>query len=109
MAFKDDSFEERTARAKAAREAALAKLANRPAADPEVVAQRIAAQAAKEAALAEKSAAKKAAIAQAKADKIAAAEAAEAAKAASVRSVPTAAEMKQARDDRYAARKNRKK
>lgn len=98
--FKEDSFNDRTARAKAAREAALAKLANRPAVDPEVAAQRLAAQQAKAAAQAEKSATRKAAIAQAKADKAAAA-------AAPAIAVPTAADMKKARDERYAARKKR--
>lgn len=65
------------------------------------MAQRQAAAAAREAAAAEKSAARKAAIAQAKADKKA---------AASVPAKPSLseAELKAARDERYAARKKRK-
>ncbi len=100
MAGFKDSFEDRAARSRAAREKALAALANRPAVDPEVVAQRKAAAEAKAAAQAEKSAARKAAIAQAKADKAAAA-------AAPTKALPTAEEMKAARDARYAARKAR--
>lgn len=99
--FKQDSFDDRTARARAAREKALQMLANRAPVDEAVVAQRKAAQAAKEAAQAQKSAARKAAIAQAKADKAAAA-------AVPAPCLPTAAQLKQARDERYAARKKRK-
>ena len=99
--YKDPSFEERTALARQAREKALAKLAAKPALDPAVVAERKAAQAAREQAAAEKSAAKKAAILQAKADKIAAAEAAAA-------PVMSEEELKAARDAKYAARKKRK-
>lgn len=104
-AYKDHSFEERTARAQEARAKALALLANRPPVDEAVVAQRREAQLAKEAAAAEKSAARKAAIAQAKADKVAAAEAAA---AVPIKTGPTEAELKAARDERYAARKKRK-
>ena len=100
MAGFKDSFEDRAARSQAAREKALQALANRPPVDAAVVAKRKAAQEAKAAAQAEKSAARKAAIAQAKADKAAA--------AASVNAAPTEAELKQARDERYAARKARK-
>jgi ABC-type Na+ efflux pump permease subunit len=99
--YKDPSFEERTALARQAREKALAKLAAKPPLDPAVVAERQAAQAAREKAQAEKSAAKKAAIEQAKADKAAAAEAAKA-------PVVSEEELKAARDARYAARKKRK-
>ena len=99
--YKDPSFEERTALARQAREKALAKLAAKPALDPAVVAERKAAQAAREQAAAEKSAAKKAAILQAKADKLAAAEAAAA-------PVMSEEELKAARDAKYAARKKRK-
>lgn len=104
--YKDPSFQERTALAAKAREKALKALAAKPALDPAVVAEREAARLAREAAAAEKSAARKAEIAQAKADKKAAAEAA---LAASQKPVPTEAELKAARDERYAARKNRKK
>lgn len=100
-AYKEPSFQERTALAQQAREKALKKLAAKPAPDEALVAQRKAARLAREAADAEKSAARKAAIAQAKADKI------EAAKAA-VKAVPTEAELKAARDEKYAARKKRK-
>ena len=99
--YKDPSFQERTALAQAARAKALALLAAKPAPDPALAAERQAARLAREAASAEKSAARKAALAQAKADK------AEAAKAA-VKAVPTEAELKAARDERYAARKKRK-
>jgi hypothetical protein len=100
--YKDPSFQERTALAAQARAKALALLAAKPAPDPALVAERQAARLAREAAAAEKSAARKAAIAQAKADK------AEAAKAAVV-TPPSEAELKAARDERYAARKKRKK
>jgi Family of unknown function (DUF6481) len=100
--YKDPSFQERTALAKQAREKALKALAAKPPIDEAVVAQRRAARLAREAAEAEKSAARKAAILQAKADKKAAA-------LANVKAVPTEAELKAARDERYAARKQRKK
>ena len=99
--YKDPSFEERTALARQARDKALAKLAAKPALDPAIVAERKAAQLAREQAAAEKSAAKKAAILQAKADKLAAANAA-------VAPVMSEAEQKAARDAKYAARKKRK-
>lgn len=99
--YKDPSFQERAALAQAARAKALAKLAARPVLDEAQIAERKAAQLAREAAQAEKSAARKAAIAQAKADKIAAAQ-------VPVKEVPTEAELKAARDARYAARKKRK-
>ena len=100
-AYKEPTFQERAALAQQARDKALAKLAAKPALDPAVVAERTAARLAREAAAAEKSAAKKAAITQAKADKLAAAQAA-------VVTPPTEAELKAARDERYAARKKRK-
>ena len=92
--YKDPTFEERTALARQAREQALAKLAARAPLDPAVVAERKAAQEAREQAAAEKSAAKKAA--------------AEAAAAASVVPVASEEELKAARDAKYAARKKRK-
>ncbi len=100
--YKDPSFQERTALAQAARAKALALLAAKPAPDEALIAQRQAARLAREQAAAEKSAARKAAIAQAKADKLAAAQ-------ASVKVPPSEAELKAARDERYAARKKRKK
>ena len=99
--YKDPSFQERTALAKQAREKALKLLAAKAAPDPALIAERAAALAAKEAAAAEKSAARKAAIAQAKADKLAASQVPEKPK-------PTEAELKAARDARYAARKQKK-
>jgi hypothetical protein len=100
--YKDPSFQERTALAKQAREKALQLLAAKPAPDEALMAQRKAAREAKEAAAREKSAARKAAIAQAKADKLAASQVSEKPK-------PTEAELKAARDARYAARKQKKK
>lgn len=99
--YKDPSFQERTALARQAREKALQQLAAKPPADPALAAQREAARLAREKAASEKSAARKAAIQQAKADKQA---------AASVPAVagPSEAELKAARDERYAARKKRK-
>ena len=99
--YKDPTLEERTALARQARDKALAKLAAKPKLDDAVLAERIAAAAARDAAQAEKSAAKKAAIAQAKADK----------KAASMvpeKVMPTEEELKAVRDAKYAARKKRK-
>ena len=99
--YKDPSFQQRTALAQQARAKALQALAAKPAPDAELLAQRKAAQEAREKAQAEKSAARKAAIAQAKADKAAAA-------LVPVGAPPTEAELKAARDARYAARKKRK-
>ncbi|HQV03041.1 MULTISPECIES: DUF6481 family protein [unclassified Novosphingobium] len=100
--YKEPSFQERTALAQQARAKALAKLAAKPAPDPAEVAKRQAAAAAREQAAAEKRAAAKAAQAQAKADKLAAAA------APPEPTGPTEAELKAARDERYAARKKRK-
>jgi hypothetical protein len=105
-AYKEPSFQERTALAQKAREKALKKLAAKPQLDDAEVARRKAAQVARAAAAAEKSAARKAAIEQAKADKQAATEAAA---AAAARPEPTEAELKAVRDAKYAARKARKK
>jgi hypothetical protein len=99
--YKEPTFQERTALAQQAREKALKKLAAKAPVDPAVLAERTAARLAREAAAAEKSAARKAAILQAKADKQAAALIAKPAP-------PTEAELKAARDARYAARKKRK-
>lgn len=114
-AFKVPDFNERTAAAKQAKERALEQLRTKPAPDETVVAARQAAQEAREAALAEKSAAKRAAIEETKAAARAAAEAkaaaaeaeAEAARKPAI-TLPTQAELKAARDARYAARKERK-
>jgi hypothetical protein len=118
-AFKVPSFEERTAAAREAKQRAVEKLRSKPAPDPEAVAARAAAAAAREAAAAEKRAAHKAAIEQeklvkqqqreqAKAEQEAAAERAAAARRPAPAPVlPTQAELKAARDARYAARKSR--
>ena len=100
--FKEPTFQDRAAAGQKAREAALKRLAKQPPVDEAVLAERQAARLAKEAADAEASAARKAAIEQAKADKLAKAEAKKV-------PVPTEAELKAARDAKYAARKNRKK
>ena len=107
--YKDPTFEERTALALKAREKALKKLAEMPSVDPAEQARRKAAQEAREAAIIEKSRAKKAAIEEAKREKQAAREAA-AEKARKPKIVlPTEAELKAARDEKYAARKRRQK
>lgn len=115
-AFKDPSFTDRQAAAARAKEAALAKLRAKPPVDEAVVAQRIAAAAAREAAAAakreavrlareEEAAAKRERAARAAAE----AEAEALAKAALVKPQMTEEERKAIRDARYAARKNRKK
>jgi hypothetical protein len=115
MAFKIPDFTERTAAARAAKQRALDLLRNKPAPDEAEVAARQAARAAKDAAETERRLARQAAVEEAKAIKAAkASEAAAAALEAKVREqVPerpklTEAEMKAARDARYAARKARK-
>jgi hypothetical protein len=99
--FKSPDFNERTAAARAARQAAVEQLRNKPAPDPAVLAERQAARAARE----EERAAKKAEAEDAKAQRAQA----DAAKAAAEAAVPerTEAELKAARDARYAARKAR--
>tara|TARA_R100001132_G_scaffold25421_1_gene25567 strand:+ start:63 stop:389 length:327 start_codon:yes stop_codon:yes gene_type:complete len=104
--YKDPDFQDRRALAQKARAKALEKLADAPKLDEATIAKRKAAQEAREAAIVEKSAAKRAAIAQAKADKLAAAAAKAEAEAVPA---PTEAELKAARDAKYAARKKRKK
>ena len=115
-AFKSPDFNERAAAARDAKARALEQLRNKAAPDPEVVAARQAASQAREAREAERRAARKAAIEQEKAAKeearakaLAEAQAAAEAAAAAKRPphVPTAAELKAARDARYAARKAR--
>lgn len=114
-AFNDTSFQDRVASAAKAKQKALDRLKAMPRVDEEVLAERRKAREAREQALAEKSAAKAKAIADAKAEKAAAkataladAEAAAALKAARLKPA-SQAEMKAARDARYAARKARKK
>ena len=97
------TFQERLARAAEAKQKALDKLRAKPPVDPAVLAERQAARLKREAAEAEKRAAKAAAIIAEKEAKAAAAAA-----AAAVAAPPTEAELKAARDARYAARKKRK-
>lgn len=105
--YKNPSFSDRSNQAAEAKQRALDSLRNKPPIDEAKLAARQAARERREAAQAEKRAAK-AAAAQAEADRKAAeAAAAEAAAAASRVSLPTEAELKAARDARYAARKKR--
>ena len=96
----NSSFKDRAGQAAEAKQKALEKYKARPPVDEKAAAERLAAEQRKEAARAEKAAAKKAE---------AEAKAAEAAAKAARLAPPTAAEMKAARDARYAARKNRRK
>ena len=114
--YRPPNFTDRIAAAQKAKQQALEKLRNKAAPDPELVAKRAAAAQAREAAEAEKRAARKAAIdaekaakaeARAKAKAEAEAEAERLAAAKRPPAVPTAAELKAARDARYAARKAR--
>lgn len=112
--FKDPSFQDRAASAGKARQKALDQLKAKPVADQAQLAEQREAWALREQALAEERAAKTQARAAAKEEKAsskaaeaAAAEAAAALKAARLKPT-TAAEMKAARDARYAARKARK-
>jgi hypothetical protein len=105
MGFKNPTVQDRAAQANDARAKALEKLRTKPAIDPAVAAERLAAAQRKQEAQAEKAAAKKA-EAQAKAEAAAQAKAAAAAKAA--KPVLTEAEKKAARDAKYAARKGRR-
>lgn len=101
------SFQDRIARAAEAKQKALDSLRARPALDEDVVAERKATRLKREAREDEKRAAKKAAEQAAK-DEKAAARAEAAAKVAAIKPPRSEAELKLARDARYAARKNRK-
>ena len=115
--YNEPSFQQRQANAAAAKEKALNQLRSRPKIDESVLAERKAASDQREAAKAEKIAAKKAAE-QAVIDAKAAEEAAKVAEAEAKAAehaaknpppvLPTAAELKAARDARYANRKKRK-
>lgn len=119
-AFKDPSFQDRTAAAAAAKQKALDRLKAKPPVDEAVLAERRRLAELKDQAIAEERAAKAEAVARAKAEKAekkaaelaekaaaqAQAEEAAALKAARLKP-PTAEEMKAARDARYAARKAR--
>jgi hypothetical protein len=101
--YKETGFQDRVGRAAESKQKALDQLRAKPPLDEKVVAERQAARERREAAGAEKRVAKKAQ--EQAADE---AKAAEAARIAAVPPPPTAAELKQARDARYAARKSRK-
>lgn len=96
MSFKNPSFQDRIGSAAEAKAKALEQLRAKPPLDPQVVAERKAAAAAKAEREAHKAAEKKAA------------REAEAAARTSVPAPPTEAERKASRDARYAARKARK-
>ena len=102
MTYKS-TFQDRAAQAAEAKQKALEQLRSRPPVDEKVAAERIAAGEEKAAAKAEKAAAKKVEKNAAR-DKAAADAAAKAAAAAP----KSEAELKAARDARYAKRKNRK-
>lgn len=99
----NSSFQDRAGQAAAAKQKALDQLRSKPPVDEKVAAERMAAAQEREAAKAEKAAAKKAER-KAADDKAAADAAAKAAAAAP----KTEAELKAARDARYAARKARR-
>ena len=101
------SFQDRLASAAEAKQKALDNLRVRPAPDEDVVAERQATRLKREAREDEKRAIKKAAEQAAK-DEKAAARAEAAAKVAAIKPPRSEAELKLARDARYAARKNRK-
>jgi hypothetical protein len=104
MSYKDPSFQDRMGAAAEAKKKALEKLRAKPKVDEAVLEERRAAQARREAAAEEKRAAKQAAREQAEAEKAEAA----AREAAAVVTPKSEAELKAARDARYAARKSRK-
>lgn len=112
--FKDPSFQDRVASATKAKQTALAQFKAKPSLDDAVMARRLQARVEREQTLAEERAALVAANAAAKAErsaikaaKLAEAETAAALKAARLKPAD-AAQMKAARDARYAARKAQK-
>jgi hypothetical protein len=113
--YKDPSFQDRVASAASAKQKAFDKLKAKPPVDPAVMAERRAAWETQEQAKSEQRTAKAEADAAAKADKksIKAAHEAEAKEAAALKAArltpASAAEMKAARDARYAARQARRK
>src|SRR3546814_21030072 len=104
-AYKDPSFQERTALARQARQKALDQLKAKPPADEAVLAERNAARIAREQAKADERAATRAARDLAKAEEKA--RAIEAAKASVPPPGPSKAEQRTARDARYAPPKQR--
>ena len=110
--YKSPDLNERMAAARAAKQSALDKLRNKPAPDPGVIAERQAARAARDAAAAQRRADRQRAADEAKAAKSAARTAQSEANAdakPTASAPPSEAELKAARDARYAARKARKK
>ena len=99
----NSSFQDRAAQAAAAKQKALEQLRTRPPLDEQAAAERLAAGQQRAAAKAEKAAAKKAERAEA-----ASAATADAAAKAAAAIPKTEAELKAARDARYAKRKGRK-
>lgn len=121
MSYKEPSFQDRTAAAAKAKQKALELLRAKPAVDPAELEARRKVQEERDRAVAAERAAKAEALAAVKAEKLAkkqaeaqrqAEEQAAAAEAAALKEArlkpPSAAEMKAARDARYAARKARK-
>ena len=119
--YREPSLQDRASAAAKAKQKALEQLRSKPAVDPAILEERRQASEARDRILAAERAAKAEAMAQAKAEKKAlkqaeadrvAEEQAEAAAAAALKEArltpPSAAEMKAARDARYAARKARK-
>jgi hypothetical protein len=107
MSYKSPTFQDRIGSAQQAKQKALDKLRAKAPVDEAVLEARRAAAAEREAAAAEKRAAKIAAAEQAALAKAAAAAAA--AEEAAAAAPKSEAELKAARDARYAARKSRKK
>lgn len=100
-AYKSPDFNERAAAARAAKQSALEKLRNKPAPDPALAARRVAAQAVRQAAAEERRTARQAAAQEARLVKATA--------VSDARPAPQSdADRKAARDEKYAARKARK-
>jgi len=97
--YKTPDFNERAAAARAAKQEALDQLRNKPAPDPALVAERQAVRAARESAAQERDAARQLKLKEAKAAKLV---------KKTVDPETTEAELKAARDAKYAARKARK-
>jgi hypothetical protein len=105
--FKEPSFQDRQARAAEAKSRALDALRAKPPVDEAVLAERRAAEAAREAARAKLSEEKREARREEKAAKLQAKEAVPSKTAAAARPELTEGDKKTARDERYAARKQR--
>lgn len=109
--YKTPDFEERAEMARTAKQGALDRLRNKAAPAPEVIAQRQAALAVREASAAERRTARQLVASEAKATmlatRIADSEASDAETSPAELSAPDEAHLKAARDARYAARKAR--